>query len=172
MSADASRVVENNRRSSLRDSIQKFQALAEKTEDSLKKNPYSNSYVEQKFDKEATDYGRPTPGSKTEARGIKASVHVCREIIFLIETINENAIGEPPNRVIEFGKLFQLYSYYSETLMGMLIRARKYGLIHFEGEMLYQRQDDRKPIAMLLSLDEVRTRLRPSGDPKNCVVLI
>ncbi|CAJ0580813.1 unnamed protein product, partial [Mesorhabditis spiculigera] len=160
------------RRSSLRDSIEKFQALATSNETKLKKNPFSGSYVEQKFDKNSADYARPPSGSLTEARGIKASMHVCREVLFLIETINENAIGEVPNRVIEFGKLFTLYSYYSETLMGMLIRARKYGLITFEGEMLYQRQDDKKPIAMLLSLQEVQARLRPSGDPKNCIKFI
>ncbi|RCN38921.1 hypothetical protein ANCCAN_15148 [Ancylostoma caninum] len=61
------------------------------------RNPYSDTYGIQHFDKHAEDYGRPPPGSKTEARGIKAGVHVCREILFLCETINENAEGEEPN---------------------------------------------------------------------------
>lgn len=62
------------------------------------------------------DYGRPTPGSKTEARGIRAGIHVCREILFLCETINENAEGPPESRVIKFGKLFYVYSFYSDKV--------------------------------------------------------
>lgn len=57
-------------------------------------------------------------------------------------------------------------------LVGMLIRARKYGLVDFEGEMLYQRQDDNKDVKMLMSMDEIRRRLRATGDPKNCVALV
>ena len=51
----------------------------------------------------------------------------------------------------------------------MLIRARKYGLVDFEGEMLYQRQDDAKIVTLLYPLDEIRRRLKTSGDPKNCI---
>lgn len=54
-------------------------------------------------------------------------------------------------------------------VVGMLIRARKYGLVAFDGEMLYQRQDDDKVITMLYPLSEIRKRLKTSGDPKNCI---
>ncbi|EYC32000.1 hypothetical protein Y032_0003g1345 [Ancylostoma ceylanicum] len=83
----------------------------------ISRNPYSDTYGIQHFDKHAKDYGRPPPGSKTEARGIKAGVHVCREILFLCETINENAEGEEPNKWIKFGKLFYVYSFYSDKIM-------------------------------------------------------
>ncbi|CAI5444917.1 unnamed protein product [Caenorhabditis angaria] len=149
------------------DTIKKFNAVAQKNEEVLKKNPYSETYKVQKFG--VTDYGRPPPGSKTEARGVKAGVHVCREILFLCETINENAKGEEPNKWIKFGPLFYIYSFYSDKLVGMLIRARKYGLVHFEGEMLYQRQDDEKVITMLMPMSEIRESLKASGDPANCV---
>ncbi|KHJ85477.1 hypothetical protein OESDEN_14148 [Oesophagostomum dentatum] len=86
--------------------------------------------------------------------------------------INENAEGEDPHKWIKFGKLFYIYSFYSDKLVGMLIRARKYGLLDFEGEMLYQRQDDEKLITMNMSLAEIRQRMRPSGDPKDCVVIL
>ncbi|EPB76019.1 hypothetical protein ANCCEY_04865 [Ancylostoma ceylanicum] len=157
---------------SARDTIRRFNAVAAANEETLKKNPYSDTYGIQHFDKHAKDYGRPPPGSKTEARGIKAGVHVCREILFLCETINENAEGEEPNKWIKFGKLFYVYSFYSDKLVGMLIRARKYGLVDFEGEMLYQRQDDEKIITMLMSIADIRERMRASGDPKNCVVIL
>ncbi|KAJ1348706.1 hypothetical protein KIN20_004070 [Parelaphostrongylus tenuis] len=91
---------------SARETIRHFNAVAAKNEENLKKNPYSETYVEPRFDKTAHDYGRPPPGSKTEARGIKAGVHVCREILFLCEVINEHAEGEEPNKWIKFGRLF------------------------------------------------------------------
>ncbi|OZC06224.1 hypothetical protein X798_06787 [Onchocerca flexuosa] len=46
-------------------------------------------------------------------------------------------------------------------LVGMLIRARKYKLVDFEGEMLYQRQDDDKIIRLLKPIEEIR-KLEPS----------
>lgn len=53
----------------------------------------------------------------------------------------------------------------------MLIRARKYGLVEFEGEMLYQRQDDYKIITLLLPMSEIRKRMKHSGDPVNCLAV-
>jgi len=51
----------------------------------------------------------------------------------------------------------------------MLIRARKYGLVDFEGEMLYQKQDDNKEVKLLKSVDEIRKSIEYSGDPVNCI---
>ncbi|CAJ0599429.1 unnamed protein product [Cylicocyclus nassatus] len=157
---------------SARDTIQRFNAVAAETEANLKKNPYSERYDTPHYDKHAPDYGRPPPGSKTEARGIKAGIHICREILYLCELIDQNAEGEEPHRWIKFGKLFNIYSFYSDKLVGMLIRARKYGLVDFEGEMLYQRQDDEKIVTMMMSIADIRERMRPSGDPKSCVVIV
>lgn len=50
----------------------------------------------------------------------------------------------------------------------MLLRARKYELVDFEGEMLYQRQDDDKIIRLLKPIEEIR-KLEPSDDPVNCI---
>ncbi|EJW74283.1 hypothetical protein WUBG_14810, partial [Wuchereria bancrofti] len=41
-------------------------------------------------------------------------------------------------------------------LVGMLIQARKYELADFEGEMLYQRQDDDKIIRLLKPIKKIR----------------
>ncbi len=57
-------------------------------------------------------------------------------------------------------------------VVGMLIRARKYGLVDFEGEMLYQRQDDQKIVTLLYPLEEIRRRLKTTGDPKDCIKFV
>ncbi|KAM3724412.1 Actin-binding Rho-activating protein [Dirofilaria immitis] len=155
---------------SARDTIKMFNNIANETKEKLDKNPFSSTYMIPKYDTNAKDYGRPTHGSKTEARGIKAGDYIMREVLFLCEIINTHAEGEPPNRIIKFGPLFYIYAHYSDKLVGMLIRARKYKLVDFEGEMLYQRQDDDKIIRLLKPIEEIR-KLEPSGDPKNCIAI-
>jgi len=156
-------------RNSTRSFIDKFNQMQQKTDEKLTKNPFSDTYQPEKFDRTAKDYGRPTPGSKTEARGIRAGNYVSREIVFLCETIQAHAKGTPPDCTIKFGPLFYLYSTVSDKLVGMLLRARKYGLVDFEGEMLYQRQDDHKEIRLLKTAEEIRQIVAPSGDPANCI---
>lgn len=53
------------------------------------RDPNSTNYERPIFDKTSKEYGRPVPGTKTHARGIKAGGHVTREIIFLCELIGE-----------------------------------------------------------------------------------
>lgn len=97
-------------------------------------------------------YGRPIPGSKTEARGIKAHENIEDEIRILCSVIEEH--GNPINdglAEIKFGELFRLYQVISNKVVGVLIRARKHGFVEFEGEMLYQRRDDDKIIRLIKS---------------------
>lgn len=54
----------------------------------------------------------------------------------------------------------------------MLLRARKYGLVDFKGEMLYQGQDDNKDIYLLKSIDEIRRVVQYSGDPVNMISIV
>lgn len=94
------------------------------------------------------DYGRPLPGSKTELRGRDAHTHVSREVTELCEAIRR--IGEPGKVVtVEFGKLFDHYVTISNKLVGILLRARKQGLVEFDGEMLWQGKDDHVVITLL-----------------------
>ena len=60
---------------------------------------------------------------------------------------------------IEFGKLFKIYTYISNKLVGILLRARKYGLVDFEGECLFQRQDDDVIITLLYPSSKVKKML-------------
>ena len=50
---------------------------------------------------------------------------------------------------ITFGRLFDVYSNISNKLVGILMRARKQGIVDFEGEMLWQRRDDHVIITMM-----------------------
>ncbi|OQR66301.1 actin-binding Rho-activating protein-like [Tropilaelaps mercedesae] len=49
----------------------------------------------------------------------------------------------------------KLYTVISDKLVGSLLRARKKGLVDFEGEILYQRRDDDVPITLVKSMEEV-----------------
>lgn len=57
---------------SLRDKIAGYNALDAEQNDKLKKNPFSDKFEQQSHSKDDKRYGRPTEGSKTEKRGIKA----------------------------------------------------------------------------------------------------
>lgn len=50
----------------------------------------------------------------------------------------------------------QIYTSINDKLVGLLLRARKYKFVEFEGEMLFQRRDDDVPIFMLKTIDEVK----------------
>uniref|UniRef100_A0A674ACC5 Si:dkey-29b11.3 n=2 Tax=Salmo trutta TaxID=8032 RepID=A0A674ACC5_SALTR len=103
-------------------------------------------------------YGRPLEGSLTEQRGQDAHVHISREVEELCQVIRD--IGEScgdgggekgPVVTVEFGKLFEHYVNISNKVVGILLRARKQGLVSFEGEMLWQGQDERVLITLLHS---------------------
>ncbi|XP_015237991.1 PREDICTED: actin-binding Rho-activating protein-like [Cyprinodon variegatus] len=104
------------------------------------------------------DYGRPQQGSLTEKRGKEAHTHIGREVQKLCEVIRnigelkEEEDGDGGRRktiMVEFGKLFEHYVTISNTLVGILLRARKQGLVDFKGEMLWQGKDDHVVITLL-----------------------
>lgn len=129
-------------------------------------NPFSNdkcvsNLPRPKISKE--DYGKPPKGSLSEQRAFKATIQVCKEMLQLCEVIDQ--CGEPlfeahekqddPRKVISFGQLFSIYSGISDKVVGVLIRARKYKLVDFEGECLFQRRDDHVPIILSKSYKEI-----------------
>lgn len=133
-------------------------------------NPFSNGKVgsmpRPKFSKE--EYGRPPKGSQSECRANKATIHVCKEMLELCEVINQNGERlfsekekpEDPRKVISFGELFHIYVAISDKVVGILLRARKHNIVDFEGETLFQRQDDHVPIIQLKSITDIRKILR------------
>lgn len=111
--------------------------------------------VRQVLDKSHPDYGRPPKGSKTEKRGIKAHKHVVKEIGELCRIIAEcGDLQDDGTVTVTFKKLFNTYIPISNKVVGILIRARKRGLLHFNGEMLYQRQDEDEVIRLFSVPDD------------------
>ncbi|NWX83915.1 ABRA protein, partial [Nothoprocta pentlandii] len=95
-------------------------------------------------------YGRPPEGSKTEQRGRDAHSHVGREVEELCGIIRSTGEkGEDGHVSVTFRQLFETYVTISNKVVGILLRARKHGLVHFEGEMLWQGKDDDVIITLL-----------------------
>lgn len=95
-------------------------------------------------------YGRPPEGSRTEQRGRDAHSHVGREVEELCLVIRSTGRRGDDGRVsVTFGQLFETYVTISNKVVGILLRARKHGLVRFEGEMLWQGQDDDVVITLL-----------------------
>ena len=102
------------------------------------------------------EYGRPVAGSKTEARGRFAGAHISQEVKDLCRVISHMGREQPDGTVsVTFGRLFERYTRISNKVVGMLLRARKQNLVHFEGEMLFQRRDDDVIITLLHMPEEV-----------------
>lgn len=128
---------------------EKWQRWSNQYQEYQKQNPFSHdSEAGMALPLKAQgDYGRPPQGSKTKQRGKDAHTHVSREVRELCEAIRR--IGEAGNMVtVEFGKLLH-YVTISNKLVGILLRARKQGLVEFDGEMLWQGRDDHVVITLL-----------------------
>ncbi|XP_026140919.1 actin-binding Rho-activating protein [Carassius auratus] len=116
-----------------------------------KHNPFSNGKVTPpQIQRGQEGYGRPLEGSKTEQRGKDANSHISREVTELCQVIREiGASGDDSRVSVQFGTLFERYVNISNKLVGVLLRARKQGLLNFEGEMLWQGRDDGVLITLL-----------------------
>lgn len=95
-------------------------------------------------------YGIPPEGSKTQQRGQDAHSHVSKEVQELCRVIREIGEKQQDGRAaVRFGTLFEHYVGISNKVVGVLLRARRQGLVHFEGEMLWQGRDDQVLISLL-----------------------
>lgn len=107
----------------------------------------------QRNDKE---YGLPVAGSKTETRGRFAGAHISQEVKQLCQIILQMGEEQPDGTFsVTFRRLFDRYTRISNKVVGMLLRARKQNLVHFEGEMLFQRRDDDVIITLLHMPEEL-----------------
>ncbi|XP_044146787.1 actin-binding Rho-activating protein-like [Bufo gargarizans] len=139
----------NNSVGSLKNS---WQIWAKQHADYQKQNPFSNVIQPGTADLDTKDpeYGKPKAGTLTEKRGKDAHRHLGKEVEELCRVIRNIGVTaeDGPTRVT-FGKLFDTYVTISNKLVGVLLRARKHGLLHFEGEMLWQGRDDHVVITLL-----------------------
>ena len=62
-----------------------------------------------------------------------------------------------------------MYNHISDKVVGTLIRARRHKLVEFEGEMLYQGQDNNKPVTLIKSLSDICDLYANSNDPAACL---
>ena len=107
--------------------------------------------------KHPSDYGTPVSGSKTEARGKKAHQKISGEIVELCAIIEDQGfLNDDNKRSIKFGRLFDIYTVISNKVVGVLLRARKYGFVDFQGETLFQRRDDETIITLLMPASKVK----------------
>ncbi len=74
---------------------------------------------------------------------------------------------EDNTSAILFGDLFRMYTRISDKVVGILLRARKYGLVYFEPEILFQGQDDDEPVFLLKPMPDI---YRDYNDNKGFVV--
>ena len=85
------------------------------------------------------EYGRAVTGSQTAERAAKAQDWVEQEIAKLISVIRDIGQTGPEGQVsVKFGPLFYTYQDISDTLVGIMMRAKKRKLISYPGDMLFQ----------------------------------
>ena len=113
------------------------------------------------------EYGTPSGGSLTEFRGRKASEHVGREVADLCEIIERLQHRGDGEEDVTFGDLFAEYETISNKLCGLLLIARRHGLVAFPGEMLFQGSHSGVVIQPLVSAEHVRMRAEAAAVSSN-----
>ncbi|XP_007528441.1 actin-binding Rho-activating protein [Erinaceus europaeus] len=133
----------------------RWQQWADEHIQSQQLNPFSEEFDYQlamatRLHKGDEGYGRPKEGTKTAERAKRAEEHIYREIMDLCFVIRTMARHRRDGKIqVTFGDLFDRYVRISDKVVGILMRARKHGLVDFEGEMLWQGRDDHVVITLL-----------------------
>ncbi|XP_066482589.1 actin-binding Rho-activating protein [Tiliqua scincoides] len=133
----------------------KWQDWADQHVITQKLNPFSEEFdyelaMATRLHKGDDGYGRPKEGSKTAERAKRAEDHIYREMkdmCFIIRTMSQ--LNHSCKNQVTFGELFDRYVRISDKVVGILMRARKHGMLDFEGEMLWQGRDDHVLITLL-----------------------
>lgn len=128
-----------------------WQSWSEDHADYQRRNPFSTDKpIMLHTERGDPTYGRPPEGSKTEQRGKNAHTHIGKEVeelCLVIRSAGEK--GQDGHVRITFKQLFDRYVTISNKVVGVLLRARKHGLVDFKGEMLWQGKDDDVIITLL-----------------------
>uniref|UniRef100_A0A1I8BVB9 Costars domain-containing protein n=1 Tax=Meloidogyne hapla TaxID=6305 RepID=A0A1I8BVB9_MELHA len=140
--------------------LQRMREKEQRAIDDRANDVYSKNYIPRKYSKNSLEYGKPPPGSLTEMRAKKAAKHIAKEMLQLCEIIEEYGNKINGEKIITFGHLFNIYEYISDKVVGILLRARKHGMVDFDGEMLFQRRDENKIIKLLLSNEKIKECLK------------
>ncbi|XP_019729222.1 actin binding Rho activating protein b [Hippocampus comes] len=155
--ADANKINALSKKySSVRNLKSRWQNWASEHTDNQKVNPFSEYFdydysMSLRLQKGQDGYGRPKEGTKTAERAKRAEKHIHGEIADMCYIIRTMAHPDQDGKTrVTFGELFDRYVRISDKVVGILMRARKHGKVHFEGEMLWQGQDDGVIITLLV----------------------
>lgn len=110
-------------------------------------------------------YGRPVPGSSTDKRGQEYQKAVTLEVMGLCRIIFNHGfrLGNGHTLML-FREIFDLYQSISNKVVGILARARKNRLIHFEGETLFQGTSDETNVTLLRSISDIEEHFRATKE--------
>lgn len=140
----------------MRDLMNKWQTFADEHVEGQKLNPFSEDFdynhaMTVKLHKGQLGYGYPKEGSKTAQRAERAKKHIHREMEEMCYIIrNMGQMDKEGHIYVTFGRLFDHYVKISDKVVGILLRCRKHKMVDFEGEMLWQGQDDYVKIRLLI----------------------
>uniref|UniRef100_A0A7S3NLY4 Costars domain-containing protein n=1 Tax=Aureoumbra lagunensis TaxID=44058 RepID=A0A7S3NLY4_9STRA len=135
----------NNAIDSVSTAAKLWDTRAQQIETEQKTNTFSKFYdpnATKQLPPKDGEYGTPPPGSATAARWEKGKKWVDEQIDNLIQAIHD--IGETDDNctIVTFGALFYYYADVSDSLVGILMRAKKRQRLFYEGDMLFQNKDD------------------------------
>lgn len=99
--------------------------------------------------------------SLSESRALSAEIWVKKEVEKLLDEIRKHGYEEKGDTFITFGTLFKRYEAVSDSLVGIIIRAKKRDLLSYDGEMLFQGRDDLK----IIKLDKENAELFAKNQP-------
>jgi len=128
-----------------------WQKKVEEHQEKQSNNVFSAAYAGAKR-AVGDSYGKAPEGSKTEERANAAAQWVELEIAKLVEVIKEIGAydaAEGGVATVCFGPLFYHYQDISDTLVGILMRAKKRKLLKYQGDMLFQGAHDKVKITVL-----------------------
>lgn len=140
-----------DKKAPIKNRVLEWQKKLDERNNAQKNNVFSGHYDKSKaVGKGDTRYGKPLEGSKTEERAAKAAEWVNKEVNKLLSVIQD--LGkhdeEAGGVTITFGALFIAYQDISDTLVGMLMRAKKRKQLHYPGQMLFQGAHDHVKITL------------------------
>lgn len=138
------------------DLLNKWKKFAEEHVEGQKLNPFSEDFdydhaMAVRLHKGQLGYGHPKDGSKTAQRAGRAKKHIHQEMNEMCYIIRDMGQMDKQGHIyVTFGRLFDHYVKISDKVLGILLRCRKHKMVDFEGEILWQGQDDDVKIRLLV----------------------
>jgi len=110
-------------------------------------------------------YGKPIPGSASDKRGQEYQKAVTLEVMGLCRIIFSRGFRlSNGHTLMLFKDIFQIYQSISNKVVGILARARKNRLVHFEGETLFQGESDDTNVTLLRSASDIENHFKQTKE--------